>query len=181
MTPRRCYRLVRARRFTDADDIAAVLHYRVAKATERPAGSGRARKTPRLIAGLVPEATGTMSSEFRQALTERRDLIEARAHAILDAALAEGQSWTAALGSQPKQARAALAWWQAASVVAAYRDRYDIHDASALGTPAEGDAQKIDAARSRAALDRARRLADAEPADQEPTYRTGPEHVGPIL
>ena len=51
-------------------------------ATGRPAGSGRARKAPRLIAGLIPEATGTMSDELRQALTERRGLIEARAAAL---------------------------------------------------------------------------------------------------
>ncbi len=174
-------RLVRARRFTDADDIAAVLHYRVAKATERPAGSGRVRKTPCLIAGLIPEATGTMSPAFRRALTERRDLIEARTDAMLDAAVSEGQEWIVGLGSQPKQARAALAWRQAARVVAAYRDRYGISDASTFGAPTESDAQKIDATRSRAALDQARRLADAEPADQEPVYRTGPERVGPTL
>src|SRR5699024_1889445 len=85
-------RLVQARGFTDADDIAAVLHHRVAQATARPAGSGRTRKTPRLIAGLIPEATGAMSPDMRQALTERRDLIEARAAAILDQALTEHQT-----------------------------------------------------------------------------------------
>ena len=47
----------------DADDIASVLHYRVARATARPAGSGRARKAPRLIVGLIPEATGTMTTQ----------------------------------------------------------------------------------------------------------------------
>jgi hypothetical protein len=40
-------RLVGARGFGDADDIASVLHYRVARATARPAGSGRTRKAPR--------------------------------------------------------------------------------------------------------------------------------------
>lgn len=174
-------RLVHARGFTDADDIAAVLHYRVAKATERPAGSGRVRKAPRLIAGLIPEATGVMASEFRHALTERRDLIEARAAALLDAAFTEGQSWTTALGAQPKQTRAALAWRQAARTVAAYRDRYNITDTSPLGTPAESDAQKVDAARARAALDRVRSLADAERQVQEPSRRTGRERVGPAL
>ncbi|WP_417555631.1 MobF family relaxase [Microbacterium sp.] len=174
-------RLIQVRGFTDADDIAAVLRYRVAKATERPAGSGRIRKAPRLIAGLIPEATGTMSTELRQALTARRDLIEARAAAILDAALTEGQNWTATLGIQPKQSRAAAAWRQAAHTVAAYRDRYSVTEASPLGTPAESDAQKIDAARVRTALDRARRLADAERTGQEPTRRTGPERVSPTL
>ena len=174
-------RLVAARGFSDADDIAAVLHYRVARATTRPAGSGRARKAPRLIAGLIPEATGTMSPEFRQALTERRDLIQTRADTLLDTALTEQQSWTAALGTVPSQARAATAWRQAARAVAAYRDRYGITDTTALGAPPESDTQKIDATRARAALDRARGLADAERQAQKPTRRTGPEQVGPTL
>lgn len=39
-------RLVRARGFDDVDDIASVLHHRVACATARPAGSGRTRQAP---------------------------------------------------------------------------------------------------------------------------------------
>lgn len=149
-------RLVRARGFTDADDIAAVLHYRIATATARPAGSGRARKTPRLIAGLIPEATGTMTIETRQALTERRDLIEARADAQLVGALQDGETWTVALGPEPKDDRAAMIWRRHARTVAAYRDRYSITGPAPLGAPAESAAQKIDAARARAALDRTR-------------------------
>ncbi|WP_422879927.1 hypothetical protein [Microbacterium protaetiae] len=152
------HRLVQARGFTDADDIAAVLHYRVAKATERPAGSGRARKTPRLIAGLIPEATGTMTSELRQALTERRDLIETRAAAILDQALGDGETWTTALGTPPKDERAAATWRRHARTVAAYRDRYGITALTAFGVPPESTAQKVDAARAKAALDRAHDL-----------------------
>ena len=174
-------RLVRARAFGDADDIAAVFHYRVARATTRPAGSGRVRKAPRLIAGLIPEATGTMSPEFRQALTERRDLIEARSDAILDAALNEHAAWRAALGDQPKQGRDAAAWRQAARIVAAYRDRYGITEPGPLGAPPEHDTQKIDAARARAALERARSLANAERQPQEPASRTGSTRVGPTL
>lgn len=174
-------RLVRSRGFTDADDIAAVLHYRVAKATERPAGSGRARIAPQLIAGLIPEATGTMTSELRQALTERRDLIEARATTLLDTALTEGQTWTTALGAKPKQTRAAAAWRQVARAVAAYRDRYNITDASPLGAPAESDAQKVDAARARAALDRAQNITSVEQRERTRTHHAGPEWTGPAL
>lgn len=145
-------RLVRARRFGDADDIAAVLHYRVAKATARPAGAGRARKAPRLIAGLIPEATGTMPSEMRQVLAERRDLIETRAYALLDTALTEKHEWITKLGTPPKAARAAQAWRNAARTIAAYRDRYGITGHAPLGTPAETEAQKIDATRARGAL-----------------------------
>ena len=95
-------RLVRARGFEDADDIASVLHYRVARATERPAGSGRTRKPPRLIVGLIPSAAGPMSEDLRQALDERRGLIETRADAALDSALSDAEPWTAQLGPIPE-------------------------------------------------------------------------------
>ena len=174
-------RLVRARGFRDANDIAAVLHYRLARATQRPAGSGRSRKTPRLIAGLIPEATGTMSAEFRHALTERRDLIEARADALLDAALTDHDGWAKTLGAPPKQPRVAAAWRQAARTVIAYRDRYGITDTSPFGAPAEDDAQKIDAARARAALDRARTLANTGRTQPERPRRATTRPLGPRL
>ncbi|SEA59628.1 conjugative relaxase domain-containing protein, TrwC/TraI family [Bowdeniella nasicola] len=147
-------RLVAARGFGDADDIAAVLHYRVERATARPAGSGRTRKPPRLIAGLIPHAVGVVDAEMRAALDERAMLIEARADAALDTALADGVPWTRALGMPPSERRRAATWRRAARVVAAYRDRYFIADDAPLGAPAESAAQKIDAARARAALDR---------------------------
>ncbi|QQT70815.1 hypothetical protein I6I57_08230 [Brevibacterium casei] len=151
-------KLVRARRLDDADDVAAVLHHRVAMATARPAGSGRTRKTPRLIADLVPEATGTMNDDMRQSLNERRDLIEARADAVLDRALNEAAPWTAELGPQPTEARKLSAWQRSARVVAAYRDRYQVTADTALGIQVDSVAQKVDAARARAALDLARTL-----------------------
>src|SRR5690625_3783433 len=79
-------RLVAARDFEDADDIAKVMHYRLARATGRPAGSGRTRKPPVLIAGLIPPAHGPMADDMRHALDERQELIEARADAVLDTA-----------------------------------------------------------------------------------------------
>ncbi|WP_206609365.1 MULTISPECIES: hypothetical protein [Dermacoccus] len=42
-------RLVAVRSLDEADDIASVLHTRVARITIRSAGSGRTRKPPRLI------------------------------------------------------------------------------------------------------------------------------------
>lgn len=149
-------RLVRARGFGDADDVAAVLHHRVAKATGRPTGVGRTRRSPRLIAGLIPEATGPMAPELRRALAERRDLLEARASALLDTALVKKHEWVAELGAPPNQARAAQAWRSAARAIAAYRDRYGITGTAPLGSHTGSEAQKIDAARAKAALDRAR-------------------------
>jgi conjugative relaxase-like TrwC/TraI family protein len=158
-------RLVAARGFGDADDIASVLHHRLARATERSAGSGRTRKAPRLIAGLIPEATGAMSSEMRRALTERRELIGQRAEAVLDQAIAERQEWALSLGDTPAETRAAAAWKRQARTVAAYRDRYGITTRTPLGPAPDSDAQKIDAARAKAALARLRDLAGVDGSD----------------
>ncbi|WP_422936716.1 MobF family relaxase [Sinomonas sp. P47F7] len=167
-------RLVQAHGFGDADDIAAVLHHRFARATARPAGSGRTRKAPRLIAGLIPEATGSMSPEMRQALHERRDLIEARADALLDQALNDRASWTAALGTPPQDERTTMNWRRLARTVAAYRDRYGITAPTPLGAPAEKAAQRTDAARARAALDRATALSPSHDQRPESTHRGSP-------
>jgi hypothetical protein len=168
-------RLVAARGFTDADDVAAVLHYRVARATERPAGTGRTRQAPRLIAGLIPEATGTMTGDMRQALTERRELIEARADTVLDRALDDGEAWAKALGPTPADTRAAATWRRHARTVAAYRDRHGVTDPTTpLGAQPQTDAQRLDAARAKAALDRARQTA-IPPAQQFGTASRAPQ------
>ena len=175
-------RLVAARGFSDADDIAAVLHYRVERATARPAGSGRTRKPARLIAGLIPSAHGVIDVEMRAALDEREELIEARADAVLEAALTESTPWTNALGAAPTDRRRAATWRKSERVIAAYRDRYRIIDDAPLGAPPESAAQKIDAARARAALEQMRTLegrAERPPAGRAPrreTLRCGGRH-----
>jgi len=160
-------RLVAARGFGDADDIAAVLHYRVERAAARPAGSGRTRKPSRLIAGLLPRAQGVLDAEMRAALDERESLIEARADAALEAALTENAPWTNALGAAPTDRQRAAAWRKAARVVAAYRDRYRLTGDTPLGTAPESAAQRIDAARARSALDKVRQLGANESGHAE--------------
>jgi conjugative relaxase-like TrwC/TraI family protein len=172
-------RLVAARSLDDADDIASVLHARVARATVRPAGSGRTRKSPRLIVGLIPHAGGQMTEDMRQALDERHELIEARADGVLRGALSDKEPWVAKLGTVPKDKKQQAAWWRAARTVAAYRDRYQITDTSTpLGTEPENTSQKIDSIRARAALNRAQAIAaDNAPAEQHRTnvvVRQGP-------
>ncbi|MFE2773833.1 MobF family relaxase [Microbacterium resistens] len=160
-------RLAKARGFGDADDIAAVLHHRFARATDRPAGSGRGRRAPRLIAGLIPEAVGPMTAEMQKALTERRELIRQRADAVLDQALREGEEWVVAIGKEPGVAEVAVSWRQQARAIAAYRDRYDITGNEPLGAAPDSDAQKIDAARASAALVRIK-------SNTQPTEETTP-------
>jgi len=145
-------RLVAARQLDDADDIAAVLRYRLAAATSRYTGSGRTRTAPRLIAGLIPEAGGQMVAEMRRALTERRELLEARADAVLDRGLSDGEGWVAGLGAVPSDPQRLATWRRSARVVAAYRDRYRVETETALGAPADSTTQKRDRAAAEAAL-----------------------------
>ncbi|CEI47065.1 Putative conjugal transfer protein, Dtr system [Propionibacterium freudenreichii] len=145
-------RLVNVRSFEDADDIASVLHARLARATSHPAGSGRTRRAPRLIAGLIPTADGPMNPEMRTVLNERQRLIDARADAVLDTALSTDAPWIRAFGPQPQQPQAACHWYGRARVVAAYRDRYHIVDAYPLGPAPASTAQRFDRARAETAL-----------------------------
>ncbi|PPG30793.1 hypothetical protein C5E10_11695 [Pseudoclavibacter sp. RFBG4] len=103
-----------------------------------------------------------MSAEMRKALAERRELIQKRAEAVFDQAIAERQEWVLALGDTPAEPRAAAAWKRQARTVAAYRDRYGITMRTPLGSAPDSDAQKIDAARAKAALARLRDLASSD-------------------
>lgn len=168
-------RLVRARGFGDADDIAAVIRHRVAAATVRPAGSGRERQPPRLIAGLVPEAMGPTADDMRQALDERRRLIEQRADTVLDQAIADGVGWIAQIGEPRGGASQGDVWRRHARIVAAYRDRYAIKTQSVLGAPAESSGHRIDRARAEIALGdlvRGRNERNGRPLFQSATRRS---------
>jgi hypothetical protein len=125
----------------------------------RDAGAGRPRREPAMVVGLIPPAVGPMKPEMRHALDERGDMMEARANAVLDAALLARAPWTRVLGSVPGGSTAA-AWRHRACTVAAYRDRYGVVSARALGPPPRSIAQELDAARARAALRKAQKLAE---------------------
>jgi conjugative relaxase-like TrwC/TraI family protein len=165
-------RLVAAQGFSDARDLASVLHHRLADAVQhRPS---RTRRAPRLIAGLIPPATGPMNDDLRQALNERDQLIEQRARALAVTALTSNEPWTRHLGPEPaRDPQRRAAWLRFAETVAAYRDRYHITTPGPLSPP-ETAAQAADTARARAALANAQRLATPDRAHtrRRPTART---------
>lgn len=150
----------------DADDIAAVLRYRLDRiAASAPRGC---QLRPRLIAGLVPEPLGAMSAEDRQAIDERKELIESRAWALVDAAVASHAGWTRRLGPRPVDAGDEV-WLAAASTVAAYRDRYKLTSDLPLGGGAKNDAQRADRQRALAALRSVRAPGASERATGSPS------------
>lgn len=170
-------RLVQMRKFDDADDIAAVLHWRLIVTTQRPGRTSHHAHTPRLIAGLIPVADGITSPDMRQALTDRHRFIEARAAALTEQAIAENSTWVRALGSKPDDPRKQKAWNTHARTVAAYRDRYQITSTDPLGPATGGIEQTIDHARAAQAIQRARTLTNRRTrhttATGTPTHHQG--------
>jgi hypothetical protein len=134
----------------DADDIAAVLRYRVDKLAATPPRGCRLR--PRLIAGLIPEPLGPMSAEDRQAIDQRKELIESRARAVAEDAVASGEAWVRRLAPRPAGTGPDAAWLGAVTTVAAYRDRYKIISDLPVGGSTKNDAQRADRQRVRIAL-----------------------------
>jgi conjugative relaxase-like TrwC/TraI family protein len=140
-------RVVAQHGLADADDVAAVLIYRVDKAASAiPRGKRGAR--PRLIAGLIPEPLGPMSEEDRQAIDERKLLIEHRARALAEEAVEKRPAWLRRLGPPPSEPSARGSWLSEVSTVAAYRDRYGIDSDLPAGGRSTSSAQESERQRA---------------------------------
>ncbi|WP_240644046.1 MobF family relaxase [Antribacter gilvus] len=165
-------RLARSRSLYDADDVAAVLHQRVEHATTRPA-----TRRPHLIAGLVPEALGTLPDDVREALHARADIIERRAHDLAQKAIRDREPWLRRLPPRPTGTAADQGWKQFVAVVAAYRDKYAITGDTPLGDAPTSLVQRDDARRLAITL---RSIASVpEQAERRPSG--GVRHSGPGL
>lgn len=142
--------VVQAGNLDDVDDLGSLLRYRMQRAASRFTPSARRRQ---LIAGIVPKATGSMDPEMRRALAEREQLITDRAQTLARVAVADSDSWAAALLATAPGKHLGEREIQLLAIVAAYRDRYAITAYSPLGTIPDADAQRIDYQRARSALD----------------------------
>lgn len=166
--------ILASRPLDDADDLAAVLRHRLdtATRTRRPQGA------PRLIAGLIPAATGPMPPELRTALDERADLIETRAMTLAQNATAQRADWTRILGPAPTDHQQRDRWTRQVQAIAAYRDRYKITGPGPLGSEPSSAAQRRDAIHARAALHTAQQFAHA--AGRATSVRSsGRDIIGP--
>lgn len=117
-----------------------------------------------------------MRPEMRQALNERRELIEQRADALVDQAVDEATDWVQPLLLQRQSKDMMTGWRRRARVIAAYRDRHQITGADPLGPVPERTAQKIDYARAHAAVTQLR--ASVEPPSRSEQQRQVNRHLG---
>jgi conjugative relaxase-like TrwC/TraI family protein len=114
--------LIAQRTLINADDLAAVLQHRVdtwANNHERP---------DNLVAGVIPRAQPAADLDLARGLHEREHAIETRATTRAERAAASLAPWIGRLGRPPTDPMARSQWLQAVTVVAAYRDRWDIKD-----------------------------------------------------
>lgn len=109
---------------------------------------------------MIPEATGFMSTAMREALDERKNLIEARAIALAESATVDGPGWIRRLGEPPASPVARRNWIATVATIAAYRDRYKIVSDLPLGPGARSDAERADRRRALAAQRSATALAE---------------------
>ncbi|MGE3194523.1 MAG: MobF family relaxase [Microbacteriaceae bacterium] len=158
------------RSLDDAEDVAAVLRYRVQRLADRPADPRR-RYEPKLIVGIIPVADGIDDTELQRALVERAELIAQRAAALVDTAMADDAPWLRELGRIPS-GLAVDRWRAQALIVAAYRDRWRIAGDVTLGGEPDSTNQRIDRARAEAAAHRARAIAQPEGRTRRGADRT---------
>ena len=75
------------------------------------------------------------------ALTERADLMEARAMTLAEKAVEDKAAWLKRLGTAPATAAARRRWLHEVRTVAAYRDRYKVEGRRVLGEPKDRRAE----------------------------------------
>nr|WP_184829977.1 MobF family relaxase [Jiangella mangrovi] len=147
------------------DNLTTLLRHRVQKLT----GSGRirtpARDSRRLVVGLLPRAVGAMTEEMAAVLAELEELMERRADANVDAAVAAGEPWVLRCGRPPQEPAMRQAWTDAVRVVAAYRDLHRVGGDEPVGPVPSTDRERIDFNRAVRALRDARARA-AGPRDE---------------
>ncbi len=138
-------RLVGARGFDDAEDVAAVLHGR---AERWAAGARPALPAAGFVAAVVARAGDVEDTDIASALAERDEAIRRRARELTEAALRRGDPWLRRLGAPPPEPARRERWLAAVASVAAYRERWGVADRDRpLGV--EAAAVSVDAARHR--------------------------------
>ena len=167
-------KLIASRPLEDAEDLAAVLHSRVDTWVERAAS--RRQPATNLIAGLIPRAKGVQDEDLARALREREEAIERRATALLERAIADRAGWLRRLGRPPQDEPLRTLWLREARVVAAYRDRWDVHTPEAVDQRASARTIEQVGHQKRAAAAAVRALKISQQAGREqPQHTVGME------
>ena len=147
-------RAIRPREVGSADDIAAVLSWRIdrlmGRATADPAIATTAALAGSYTDRLPADLTGDVGSALRQVAA----ICDRRVTALADLAAEHQPAWAYALGPVPQDEAGRDQWLARAEIVAAYRDRYQLTSDHPIGAePSTGDISRWSAwHRARVAL-----------------------------
>ncbi|MHB8335583.1 MAG: MobF family relaxase [Acidimicrobiales bacterium] len=116
--------LVTGRSFSDADDVASVLHHRLDRyLTEVGYPSPPASE---LVAGIFPRPRVIDDPDVALALSDRADAIEQRARELAMIAIERGDAWIQDFGDAPASAELNEKWLREVAIGAAYIDRWGL-------------------------------------------------------
>jgi hypothetical protein len=161
--------LVTGRSFSDANDVASVLHHRVDRYV-----TGVGYPNPRaseLVAGIFPRPSGITDPDIVLALNDRAEAIERRARELAMIAIEGGDSWVQDFGDAPETGQLYEQWTLEVAAGAAYFDRWLIDEPGTFPNDVivnlEQRTQRI---RVLDAVQRARVLAVVEDTPVVPAY-----------
>jgi hypothetical protein len=161
--------LVTGRSFSDADEVASVLHYRIDRYVT---GVGYpSAPASELVAGIFPRPIGITDPDVALALDDRADAIERRARELATITIERGDAWLQDFGEAPPTGELYEQWVREVATGAAYLDRWGINNPDTIVDDATvSHEQETQRSRVLSAVQRAYALTVAETAPAKAVY-----------
>ncbi|MFI7510873.1 MobF family relaxase [Micromonospora aurantiaca] len=147
-------RAIRPRELDSADDIAAVLSWRIDRIMNRATADPTIATTPALAASYTDRLPADLTGDVGDALRQVAAICDRRVTALADLAAEQQPTWARSLGSVPHDEAGRDQWLARAEIVVTYRDRYQFTSDHPIGPePSTGDITRWNAwHRARVAL-----------------------------
>ncbi|MCG5466723.1 relaxase domain-containing protein [Micromonospora sp. MED01] len=126
-------RAIRPREIDSADDIAAVLSWRIGRIIGRATADPTIATTPDLAGTYTERMPADLTGDIGDALRQVAGICDRRVRALADLAAEEQPAWARALGDVPDDPAGRDQWLARAEVVATYRDRYQLTSDHPIG------------------------------------------------
>ncbi|WP_192581515.1 hypothetical protein, partial [Micromonospora sp. AMSO12t] len=117
-------RVIRVRELDSAEDLAAVLSWRIDRLMQRATADPTVAERPEQWGTYTDRLPANMTGDIGDALRQVAAICDRRTHSLGRLAAHARPAWTAALGDLPTDDAGRQQWLTRAEVVAAYRDTY---------------------------------------------------------
>ncbi|MEU8216688.1 MobF family relaxase [Micromonospora taraxaci] len=126
-------RAIRPREIDSADDIAAVLSWRIDRIIGRATADPTIATTPELAATYTDRMPADLTGDIGDALRQVAGICDRRVRALADLAAEQQPAWARALGDVPDDAAGRDQWLARAEVIVTYRDHYQLTSEHPIG------------------------------------------------